>query len=211
MNTVSMIRRTLVAVLAVPFLVVAAMAGTPAGDAVNAVGPQRVSGIKIENFGVVDGRIYRGGQPAKGDYRALASLGVTTIVDLREDAKQSARAGAESAGLRYVNIGIDGHGRPADADVAAFLRVLDADPGAKVYVHCAGGRHRTGSMLAVYRMVRDGWTLDQAYNEMLAYDFYTGNGHGGFKTYVEDYWKRMISNPASVPAAYKSTVAQEAR
>lgn len=211
MNTVSMIRRVLVAVLAVPFLVGTAMAGTPGGDAVNGVGPQRVTGIKIENFGVVDGRIYRGGQPAKGDYRALASLGVKTIVDLREDAKQGARAEAEAAGLRYVNIGIDGHGRPADADVVAFLKVLDTDPGAKVYVHCAGGRHRTGSMLAVYRMVRDGWTLDQAYSEMLAYDFYTGNGHGGFKTYVEEYWKRMSSNPASVPVAYKSTVAQEAR
>jgi hypothetical protein len=47
------------------------------------------------------------------------------------------------------------------------------------------GRHRTGSMIAAYRMSQDGWTLDQAYNEMRGYDFYTGGGHGGFKKFDE--------------------------
>jgi hypothetical protein len=37
---------------------------------------------------------------------------------------------------------------------------------------------------------------------MLAYDFYTGGGHEGFKTYVFDYFKRMTSAPSTVPAVY---------
>jgi len=210
MKKIEQIRRALIAALAIPFLLGVALAGTPGGDAVNSVGPKRISGIQIDNFGLVDGRIYRGGQPSSGDYRALAALGVKTVVDLREDAQRSARADAEAAGLRYVNIGIDGHGQPSDANVVDFLKVLDSDPNAKVYVHCAGGRHRTGSMLAIYRMVRDGWTLDQAYGEMLAYDFYTSNGHGGFKTFVEDYWRRMSADPATVPEAFRATIAQTA-
>ena len=174
-------------------------------DALDSFGPLRAAGIGLENFGIVDGRIYRGAQPGKGDYRALAGLGVTTIIDLRLDSKSDARRNAEAAGLRYVNIAIDDHGQPTDSDVTAFLKALDDSPAGKVYVHCAGGRHRTGSMIAVYRMVRDGWTLARAYDEMLAYDFYTRLGHGGFKTFVDNYWLRMNADPASVPAAASAT------
>jgi protein tyrosine/serine phosphatase len=176
---------------------VTAAAPTPS----DSFGPLRAAGIGLENFGIVDGHIYRGGQPGKGDYQALAGLGVTTIIDLRLDAKSDARRNAEDAGLRYVNIAIDDHGQPTDSDVTAFLKALDECPAGKVYVHCAGGRHRTGSMIAVYRMVRDGWTLARAYDEMLAYDFYTRMGHAGFKTFVDNYWLRMNADPASVPAA----------
>jgi protein tyrosine/serine phosphatase len=82
------------------------------------------------------------------------------------------------------------------------MKTIDDPDCGPVYVHCAGGRHRTGSMVAVYRMVHDGWTVDKAYDEMLAYDFYTSNGHKGFKTYVFDYFARMQANPTSVPVAW---------
>ena len=182
--------------------------GAPAADT---MGPVELPGVSIKNFGVVDGRIYRGAQPKDEDFVALKQLGVTTVVDLRLDARKGSRAEAEAAGLRYVNIRIDDHKQPTDADVAAFVALLDRSPDAKVYVHCAGGRHRTGSMVAVYRMVRNGWTLDQAYGEMKAYDFYTSNGHGGFKTFVEDYYKRMTGDPASVPVAYQAATAEVAQ
>jgi hypothetical protein len=60
-------------------------------------------------------------------------------------------------------------------------------------------------MIAVYRMAKDGWTIDQAYDEMLKYDFYTGGGHEGYKTYVEDYYRRMTGDPSSVPVAYTAS------
>lgn len=206
-------RRAFVGALAVPVFAAAAVAaarpgdpvGHPSGDPASTVcpiGPTRVAGVTLANFGVVDGRIYRGEQPRKGEYAELAALGVTTVIDLRLDAHDDAKESCEAAGLKYVNIPIDDRKCPTDADVVAFLRTLDADPHAKVYVHCAGGRHRTGSMIAVYRMARDGWSLDQAYKEMLAYDFYTRNGHGGFKTFVENYYARMTADPKSVPEAY---------
>ena len=33
---------------------------------------------------------------------------------------------------------------------------------------------------------------------MLAYDFYTSNGHGGFKTFVYDFYNRMTAGAATV-------------
>jgi protein-tyrosine phosphatase len=169
---------------------------------VSSMHPISLQNISISNFGVVDGRIYRGEQPGKRDYSALASIGVKTIIDLRDDAMASSARYAKNAGLNYVNIAIDGHGMPTDAEAAAFLKIVNDPSSGVVYVHCAGGRHRTGSMIAVYRMTEDGWTVDQAYKEMLAYDFYTGGGHEGFKTYVFDYFKRMTSAPSTVPAVY---------
>ena len=72
----------------------------------------------------------------------------------------------------------------------------------KVYVHCAGGRHRTGATIAVYRMAIQGWSADAAYREMKAYDYYSRWGHGGYKDYVFQYYTRMHADPASVPVCY---------
>jgi uncharacterized protein (TIGR01244 family) len=200
------LRRALVATLAVPFLALTALAGGGGGGAIAApavadsMGPLDLPGITISNFGVVDGRIYRGEQPAKDEYSELARLGVKTVIDLRDDAKPSSRDLAEGAGLTYVNIPIDGHGSPTMEQAAEFLKTVDSASG-PVYVHCAGGRHRTGSMIAVWRMSRDGWSLDKAYQEMLDYDFYTSGGHGGFKTFVEDYAKHLAEHPADATVA----------
>jgi protein-tyrosine phosphatase len=174
-------------------------------SAANSMGPIDMSGVSIDNFGVVDGHIYRGARPGKSGYGELASIGVTTVIDLRGEAKGSDRQSAEAAGLKYVSIPMQDHGTPTDEEAATFLRAIDKAGSEKVYVHCAGGRHRTGSMIAVYRVAKDGWSLGEAYGEMLKYDFYTRNGHKGYKTYVEDYYRRMTSDPSSVPVAYKGS------
>ena len=60
-----------------------------------------------------------------------------------------------------------------------------------VYVHCKGGRHRTGGMTAIYRIAHDGWTADQAFKEMQEYDFDNGifGGPGAQKRYIYDFYQ----------------------
>jgi protein tyrosine phosphatase (PTP) superfamily phosphohydrolase (DUF442 family) len=166
----------------------------------DSMGPMKIANLKIKNFGVADGRIYRGEQPSKDEYAHLAAMGIKVVIDLRLDAKKFAKASAEAAGMKYVNIPIDDAGMPTDADASAFLKAVAEAGSDPVYVHCAGGRHRTGSMIAVYRMQCDDWNVEQAYQEMLDYDFYTAWGHEGFKTYVFDFYRRKLSDPTSVPA-----------
>jgi protein tyrosine/serine phosphatase len=194
------LRNAIATIVAVHVLGFAALAGTP--GAADSMGPTNLPGISIDNFGVVDGHIYRGAKPGKSGYAELAAFGIKEVIDLRGEAKSGDRQLAEAAGLKYVSIPMEDHSTPTDDESAAFLKAVGEANGDKVYVHCAGGRHRTGSMIAVYRMVQDGWTIDQAYDEMLKYDFYTSNGHGGYKTYVEDFFRRKTANPTSVPAAY---------
>jgi protein tyrosine/serine phosphatase len=103
--------------------------------------------------------------------------------------------------MRYVNIPIVDKAYPSAEQVSAFLKVAN-DPGTgKFYVHCAGGRHRTGIMGAVYRFNHDHWSYDQAYAEMKQYDFYTSNGHGKQLDFVQDYWQQFQANHANAGVA----------
>lgn len=53
----------------------------------------------------------------------------------------------------------------------SFFRLMD-DPGQQpVVFHCMGGRHRTGTVAALYRLEYDGWTADAALAEMYAFEF----------------------------------------
>ena len=147
--------------------------------------------IKIKNFGQMDDRFYRGARPDDEDYKALAELGVKTIIDLTDNSREYEQPAAEAAGLRYINIPMVDKSYPSVEQVNEFLKVVDDPETGKFFVHCAGGRHRTGSMGAVYRFEKYGWNYDQVYAEMKQFDFYTSWGHGDFKTFVEDYARQM--------------------
>ncbi|MEW6208984.1 MAG: tyrosine-protein phosphatase [Acidobacteriota bacterium] len=153
---------------------------------------------KIKNFGQMDDRFYRGAQPDEDEYKDLAEMGIKTIFDLRDDPKDFARRAAQSAGMRYFNLAMSDTERPPDEVVEEFLKLV-ADPATgKFFVHCKGGRHRTGLMGAVYRMNVYHWNFKQAYKEMKQYDFYTRWGHGDIKEYVQDYFDRMQTRAVEV-------------
>jgi protein tyrosine/serine phosphatase len=93
--------------------------------------------------------------------------------------------------VRYFNIPMSDKDYSKDESVEKFLSIAKEESNWPFYVHCAGGRHRTGVMGAMYRFNHDGWNYDRAYEEMRNYDFYTRFGHGALKKYVEDYWQRF--------------------
>ena len=143
--------------------------------------------VTIKNFGQMDERFFRGAQPKEDQYGELAALGVKTVIDLREDPEAYAKGKAEAAGLHYVNIPMIAKKYPETSLVEQFIKLVDDPTTGKFFVHCAGGRHRTGAMGAVYRFNHYNWNFDQVYTEMKKYDFYTRWGHGDFKKFVQDY------------------------
>jgi uncharacterized protein (TIGR01244 family) len=147
--------------------------------------------VEIKNFGQVDENLYRGGQPEKEEFQVLAAIGVKTVINLREDAKSYERSATEAAGMRYIHIPMSDSQYPVDAQIEQFLKTVNDKANGPYYVHCAGGRHRTGVTVAVYRFENYGWDIDKVYSEMKAYDFYTRWGHGSMKDYVFDYDKKM--------------------
>ena len=153
--------------------------------------------VKIKNFGQMDDRFFRGARPDKDDYQALAALGVKTIIDLTDNSREYEQPAVEAAGLRYVNIPMEDKSYPSMTQINEFLKVVDDPTTGKFFVHCAGGRHRTGVVGAVYRFTHDKWSLEQALAEMEQYEFNSGYGHGKQRDFVRDYWQQFQTAQAT--------------
>lgn len=203
-------RRTWLAVAAAALaLSGAAAAFTPAPARLAPAAPQQFTGGRgvdapraqptttaagIKNFGKVNDNYFRGAQPGPEGFAELKRLGVKTVIDLRKDSKREAPEWARAAGVRYINLPLVASRPATEAETEQFLRLVNDPENWPVFVHCKGGRHRTGALTAVYRITHDNWTADRAFQEMLDYDFDNGSFLGGGdgrarqKKYVYDFY-----------------------
>ncbi|HKQ06049.1 MAG TPA: dual specificity protein phosphatase family protein [Blastocatellia bacterium] len=147
--------------------------------------------VRIKNFGSVNNQYYRGAQPEGQDYAALAGLGVKTVIDVHKNGPKGEAAAAEAAGMKFVRIPLNETEAPTAAQVAQFLSLVNDPANQPVFVHCAGGRHRTGTLTAIYRMTHDGWTVEQAFDEMKRYEFLKNGDHSELKNFVFAYGKQL--------------------
>jgi uncharacterized protein (TIGR01244 family) len=159
-----------------------------------------LSRVRIDNFGRIDANYYRGGQPEGRDYADLASLGVKTVIDLQADFEQSEEAMVQQAGMRFLRIPMSTRVAPTEGQIDQFLQLVSDAAAQPVYVHCKGGRHRTGVMTAVYRMTQNSWTADQAFREMKAFDFGWDFLHPEFKKFVYAYPQQLQRAANRAPA-----------
>ena len=156
-----------------------------------------VSRIHIENFGQVNANFFRGAQPEGQDYADLAAFGVRTLIDLQEaDGDPNEARLAKTNGMKYVRIPMSTHRPPTSEQLAEFFRIVNDPASQPVYVHCKGGRHRTGVMTAAYRMTFDGWNADRAFGEMKQFKFGADFLHPEFKKFVYAFDPRKANTAA---------------
>jgi hypothetical protein len=123
----------------------------------------------IPDFAEVTPTLYRGAQPRKHGFEALAKMGIQIVVDLRGNRKGE-RQEVTRLGMQYVPF----HWQcsfPKDKIFAEFLTLIQKNPGKKIFVHCRVGDDRTGMMIAAYRMAYEGWSAKRAMEEMKKYGF----------------------------------------
>lgn len=160
--------------------------------------------ISIENFGKVNDNYYRGSQPSAQQFEDLKRFGVKTVIDLRKDQIEQASDWARAAGLQYINIPLTTKKAATEDQTNDFLKIVNDPANQPVYVHCKGGRHRTGQMTAIFRITQDGWTSDQAYKEMKKYDFEDSFFYPrSLKKYVFSYYERFRAN--KTPKAFANS------
>ncbi len=143
-----------------------------------------------DNFGVVeDGKIYRSGQlyPRRLE-KIIAKHGIRTILhghvpELSEqDANRFTSVIAEH-GVKLVQILMPGDGRGNFEQYDEALAILRDRDNLPALVCCARGTHRTGAMVAAYRVLEQGWDGEDALKEMEQYRFrprphrYKGSEH----------------------------------
>jgi hypothetical protein len=141
----------------------------------------------LPNLQRVNATLYRSAQPSREGFlwlEAQASLAhgdpsIRTIVSLRTSA-DDADFVSRSSPLRLEEISFKTW-HPEDEDVVKFLRIVTTPALQPVLVHCRHGSDRTGTMVAVYRIVIEGWTKAQAIDEM-------ANGSFGF----HPMWQNLL-------------------
>ncbi|QLL13568.1 phosphatase domain-containing protein [Pseudomonas chlororaphis] len=113
--------------------------------------------------------LYRSALPDGGAVPLLEKLKVGTVINFlpESDASWLQAPGIKQVQLPYRTNHVD------DADVLAALRAIQsAESDGPVLMHCKHGSDRTGLMSAMYRVVVQGWSKEEALNEM------TGGGFG---------------------------------
>ena len=129
----------------------------------------------VANFGKVTPFLWRGAQPTAEGFRNLERAGVKTIISLRWD--HDDLPFLKETKLKYLRIPMRAI-NPAQGGTAQLTLVLHhltkllQDPRHRpVFIHCLAGRDRTGYSVAAYRMAFEGWSGDDAIEEMFDYRF----------------------------------------
>jgi tyrosine-protein phosphatase SIW14 len=155
----------------------------------------------IHNAGKINDVLFRGAQPKDGGLTELKKLGVTTIVDLRGEDRETfewERGESEALGMRFVHIPVSGWAPPSDEQVAQFLSLFHGSPKQKIFVHCRFGDDRTGVFVATYRMAIDKWTPEQAMKEMYFFGF-NGFWHPSMKKFIREFPEHLRSAAVLAP------------
>ncbi|HEX7175277.1 MAG TPA: tyrosine-protein phosphatase [Pyrinomonadaceae bacterium] len=151
---------------------------------------------ELPNFHQVNAHLYRGAQPRAGGVRRLPALGVRTVVNLRaaDENSHAEEAEARAAGLQYFNVPLPPYARPDDEQIERALALIDAPENRPVFVHCKYGEDRTGTVVAAYRISREGWTYKRAAVE--AEQQGMSRMQFEMKDFIADYYEKTVSGGA---------------
>ncbi|TAE77038.1 MAG: protein tyrosine phosphatase [Verrucomicrobia bacterium] len=109
----------------------------------------------------VDSRIWRSSQPTRHEFHELREKGIGEVLCLRRWHSDK----EEAAPLKRHHVRMTA-GSIRDEEIVAALRIMIAAE-KPLLVHCFHGSDRTGVVIAMYRMVIQGWSRDRAIAELL--------------------------------------------
>lgn len=128
---------------------------------------QPIATKSLRNFYKLDDHVYRSAQPDEEGFAYLKALGVKNILNLRDYHNDD--PGPEKPGLNLYRVPMDA-GKIRTADIVDALRFIKRSEG-PVLIHCWHGSDRTGTISALYRIMFQNWSKEEALDELM---------HGGF-------------------------------
>jgi len=156
----------------------------------------------LPNLHMVSTNLYRSAQPTEEGMRNIKAKGIKTIINLREF--HSDRDEIGDTDLEYVHIRMKAWNLKKK-DLIQFLEVATDTNRTPVLVHCKAGADRTGAMCAMYRIVVEGRTKEEALREMQEGGFNFHEMFGNIpkwikETNVEEIRKELKLHPEIINA-----------
>lgn len=114
--------------------------------------------------------LYRSALPKAQDWSQLEQLGVATVINFYQ---QGDEQWLRDPRVRQIHLPLHSD-RIDDSDVIEVMRsIRQAQAQGPVLIHCKHGQNRTGLVAAMYRIIYQDWSKEQALAEM------AGAGFGG--------------------------------
>lgn len=130
---------------------------------------QSVQDAPVNNLHRITPSLYRSAQLSKDDLPQLQKLGIKKVISFR--AFHSDTEILAGSGITMQRIPINTW-NIRDEDMVTALKALhEVERDGPVLIHCQHGADRTGLVSALYRVVYQGWTKEQALDELQ---------HGGY-------------------------------
>jgi tyrosine-protein phosphatase SIW14 len=152
-----------------------------------------VKSAHLQNLFRVHNDLYRSEQPDHDAFIELSGMGIKSVLNLRTTEKDDELIG--SVAIKPFIVPMDA-GSFTDKEVIDALKAIASAP-KPILVHCRHGSDRTGVVIAMYRIIYQNWTKEDALNELLngGYGF-----HANFKN-IPEYIKNV--NVEAIKAGLK--------
>lgn len=116
----------------------------------------------VYNLYLVDSGVYRCAQPNKRAFLELSKRGITEIVNLRYFETNNKKAKGTDLQLFQIKMRAS---KCKDDELVAALQLIKNRQGS-IIIHCKHGADRTGLVIALYRIVFQGWGKEEAIEEL---------------------------------------------
>lgn len=130
--------------------------------------------VPIKNFHEVTAGLYRGAYPGEKGLCFLKDMGIKTIISFRwrKASRKAEQALVTALGMNFINIPLTYWSYPRQEQIEDFLALLDEESNYPLFVHCFHGADRTGLLIGIFRIIRCGWSFEDAYREMIKCGFH---------------------------------------
>jgi protein tyrosine/serine phosphatase len=118
----------------------------------------------VANLYKVTDYLYRSEQPTAEGMKNLERMGIRTIINLSVFDSDSDEI--KGTGLHFEELSV----KPwhiEDEDVVRVLRIIRKRENGPFLIHCWKGSDRVGAMIAMFRIIEQGWTKEEAIQEMV--------------------------------------------
>lgn len=121
---------------------------------------------KSFNFYQVTPSLYRSALPDKNNLSSIKEQNIKTVITfIKKDDRKWLGESQKNINLIKYPVHAD---RVDDDDVLDVLKMIkQSEEKGPVLVHCKHGQNRTGLFIAMYRVVVQNWTKEQAIHEMI--------------------------------------------
>jgi protein tyrosine/serine phosphatase len=134
----------------------------------------KIKGTTLTNFYQLNDSIYRSEQPDSKAFQNIERLGIKTILNLRSDRSDTILLRLTKLNYRQIKMVTKDF---SDLEIIEALRIIRNSP-KPLLIHCKHGADRTGVVVAMYRIIFENWSRQNAIDEL------KHGGYGFHKKYV---------------------------